>query len=72
MTLKSIGHEDMKIILNRAVKDKARGLGDMNIKIEEDALNYIINISQGDARSALNALESAVYLPSQIRKMKEF
>ena len=61
MTLKSIGHEDMKIILNRAVKDKARGLGDMNIKIDEDALNYIITISQGDARSALNALESAIY-----------
>lgn len=61
MTLKPIGHDCMKIVLNRAVKDKARGLGHMNIRMDEDALNYIIAISQGDARSALNALEAAVY-----------
>jgi putative ATPase len=51
----------MAIILNRALKDKRAGLGDLNIEIQKDALQYIINISHGDARIALNNLESASY-----------
>jgi len=61
MTLKPLELKDMAIILNRAIKDKKKGIGDLNIKIEEDALKYIINISHGDARTALNNLESASY-----------
>jgi putative ATPase len=61
MTLKALEFKDMSLILNRAIKDKKRGLGDLNIEIEEDALRYIINISHGDARTALNNLESASY-----------
>ena len=61
MTLKALEFKDMTLILNRAIKDKKRGLGDLNIEIEEDALRYIINISHGDARTALNNLESASY-----------
>jgi len=61
MTLKPLGFKDMAIILNRAIQDKKRGLGDLHIGIEEDALQYIINISHGDARTALNNLESASY-----------
>ena len=61
MTLNPIVPKDMKIILRRAVKDELKGLGDMNIKVQEDALKYIINLSHGDARTALNSLESAVY-----------
>jgi len=61
MTLKPLGFKDMAIILNRAIKDTKRGIGDLNIEIEEDALKYIINISHGDARTALNNLESASY-----------
>jgi len=59
MTLKPIGPKDMAIILNRALKDKERGLGDLKIEIKEDALQYIIDISHGDARTSLNNLESA-------------
>lgn len=61
MTLKPLELKDMAIILNRAIKDKKRGIGDLNIEIEEDALKYIINISHGDARTALNNLDSASY-----------
>jgi len=61
MTLNPLEFKDMTLILNRAIKDKKRGLGDLNIEIEEDALHYIVNISHGDARTALNNLESASY-----------
>ncbi|HUV59488.1 MAG TPA: replication-associated recombination protein A [Desulfatiglandales bacterium] len=61
MTLKPLGFKDMAIILNRALEDKKRGLGDLNITIEENALKYIISISHGDVRCALNNLESASY-----------
>jgi len=61
ITLKPLGFNDMSIILNRALKDKNRGLGDLNITIEENALKYITTISHGDVRCALNNLESASY-----------
>jgi len=61
MTLKALGFKDMAIILNRALKDKKRGLGNLNITIEENALKYIISVSHGDVRCALNNLESATY-----------
>jgi len=61
MTLRPLGFKDMAIILNRALKDKKRGLGDLNTTIEENALKYIISISHGDVRYALNNLESASY-----------
>jgi putative ATPase len=61
MTIKPLDGKDMATILKRALKDKKRGLGDVNIEIQEDALQYIIDISHGDARIALNNLESANY-----------
>jgi putative ATPase len=61
MTLTPLEFKDMAIILQRAVQDRERGLGDLNVELEEDALRYIIEISYGDARTALNNLESAAY-----------
>lgn len=61
MTLKPLGFKDMAIVLSRAVQDKKRGLGDLHIDIKEDALQFIVNISHGDARTALNNLESSSY-----------
>lgn len=61
MTLKPIEQEDMVTILRRAVEDKERGLGELNVEIERDALRYIMELSHGDARVALNNLESASY-----------
>jgi putative ATPase len=61
MTLEPLEFKDMAIILNRALKDSRRGLGELNVELKQEALRYIIEISHGDARTALNNLESAAY-----------
>jgi putative ATPase len=71
MTIKPLDGKDMAIILNRALKDKNRGLGDLNVEIKEDALQYIINVSHGDARTALNNLESASYFAQPDRNNRK-
>ena len=53
-------NNEIKIALERALKDKDNGLGSYDVKIEEDALEHFTNSAQGDIRSALNALELAV------------
>lgn len=52
--------KDIRNIILRCIKDEKKGLGNYNVKINEDALEHMVNISNGDARSALNALELAV------------
>lgn len=58
--LESLTDEDIKEILLNALRDKEKGLGNFNVTIEDDALNHLINISNGDARIGLNGLELAV------------
>lgn len=58
--LKPIEPEDIKTLINRALTDKERGLGAFDAVIEEDALDALADISGGDARHALNAIELAV------------
>jgi putative ATPase len=65
MVLRSLGQEDLKAILLRAIKDKQDGLGDLSIEILPDALAHLINLSSGDARVALNNLEIAVLYAMQ-------
>ena len=60
--LKQHTPEDIKIIVNRALDDKERGLGKNDITIEDDALSFLSQASNGDPRTALNALELAVKL----------
>lgn len=55
--LKSLSKEDIIEILNRAIKDKEKGLGFLKIKADKDALGFIAEVCDGDARRALNALE---------------
>ena len=52
--------DDIKDALIRAVKDSERGYGKLKIKIDMDAINHIAMFSNGDLRSAYNALELAV------------
>lgn len=52
--------KDIRNIILRCIKDEKKGLGVYNVKIDEAALEHLINISNGDARAALNALELAV------------
>jgi putative ATPase len=55
--LNSLNPEDIKIILERALKDKQRGLGKYKIRMEKEAFGHLVNNCEGDARRALNALE---------------
>jgi putative ATPase len=52
--------DDIKTIVRRALADKDRGLGQYDVTIDDDALEYLAEISDGDARRALGALEVAV------------
>ena len=61
IVLKSLEREDLKAILLRGLKDKEKGLGNLEIDIDPLALDHIINLSSGDARVALNNLEAAVH-----------
>lgn len=51
--------QDVEKAMRAALADKERGLGTLNIKIDEDAFEHIAATANGDARSALNALELA-------------
>lgn len=58
--LKPLSPEEIMIILKRALSDRERGLGRYKVVADEDALMHIANMSDGDARRALNALEIGV------------
>lgn len=51
---------DMKLGLQRAISDEKNGLGKYSVQIADDVLNHFANVTNGDIRSALNALELAV------------
>lgn len=51
--------QDVEKAMRAALSDKERGLGTLNIKIDDDAFEHIAATANGDARSALNALELA-------------
>lgn len=52
--------DDLKGILSLALADKERGFGLLDIELAPDAQEHIANVANGDARTALNALELAV------------
>ena len=58
--LRPLEKEDIKELILRAVTDKDRGLGGYEAVIEEDALEFLADLSGGDARNALNAIELGV------------
>jgi putative ATPase len=58
--LKPLSEESLLKVLHNALNDKERGLGNLNIAAQEDALQHIARMSDGDARKALSALEIAV------------
>ncbi|MEM1084114.1 MAG: replication-associated recombination protein A [Verrucomicrobiota bacterium] len=58
--LESVATEDLIPVLERALNDDERGFGSKQIKIEEDALRHLAEMSDGDVRKALTALELAI------------
>ena len=59
--LQGLSPEEVESIVNRACEDTERGLGDMAVSVNPDAMSHLVNIANGDARVALNALETAAY-----------
>lgn len=59
LQLKSIDNDDLRILLNRALKSD-KGFGNLNIEMTNEAKDYLIIASSGDARTMLNGLEVAV------------
>jgi len=57
--LKSLETEQLVKILKKAIKDKKRGLGNLELKVPLPVLKILASMSNGDARSALNVLEYA-------------
>ena len=58
--LKPLDKDDILQIIHRAVYDEKKGMAGFNADIDEDAAIFLADVSNGDARSALNAVELAV------------
>jgi putative ATPase len=58
-TLNALTEEQVKLIVQRAIEDEERGIGKMKVELDKDAFQFLLVMSNGDARVALNALELA-------------
>jgi putative ATPase len=58
--LKPLDTEDIKTLINRALTDEEKGLGSYGAVIDDDALEFLADIANGDARAALTAIELGV------------
>jgi putative ATPase len=57
--LKTLTSDDLRAIARAALADKERGYGDRKVSIDDDALDHLVAVANGDARGVLNALELA-------------
>jgi putative ATPase len=57
--------DEIKNLLRRALADRQRGLGDRDVRIDDDALDFLAEVCDGDARRALAALEVGVLSSSE-------
>jgi putative ATPase len=57
-----LNKSEIRTILQRAIENTERGLGEFQITIESNAVDFIASTSEGDARKALNALEMGVFI----------
>ena len=63
--LESLNSEEVETIVQRALESGERGLGELGLEIDSPALDHLVNIANGDARVALNALETAAFATSE-------
>jgi putative ATPase len=68
-TFEPLTREQVKALLRRALADKERGLGNVPVHITEEALDFLAEMSDGDARRALSALEIGV-LSTELRPVE--
>ena len=57
--LEALGDDDLRVLVRRALDDSERGLGTLNVALDDDAESRLVSLSGGDARVALDALELA-------------
>jgi putative ATPase len=62
--LRPLSEEELLALLRRALADAERGLGHLQLRVEEGALRHLAKVSDGDARKALNSLEIAALTTS--------
>jgi putative ATPase len=62
--LRPLSEEELYSLLQRALSDQERGLGELKLAADEPALRHLAKLSDGDARKALNALEIAALTTS--------
>ena len=56
----SLAPDDIRTLVRRALADRQRGLGSLDVRLDDDALEFLVEVSDGDARRALSALEVGV------------
>ncbi|MGW8287051.1 MAG: replication-associated recombination protein A, partial [Desulfobulbales bacterium] len=66
LVLKPLPPENLKTILERALRDRKNGLGDLKLRVEKNAMDHICSLADGDARNALNILEIAADLAEPV------
>ena len=59
--LQQLLDEDIAVLVDRALSDRERGIADLHVRIDDDARAALIGYANGDARTALNALEFAAH-----------
>ncbi len=62
LVLQPLSDEDVTTLIKRALEDRERGLGEMGLALDDDALAEIVRLGGGDARNALGTLEVAAEL----------
>lgn len=60
LVLEPINRKELLKLVNKALKDEEKGLGKHNVKITEEAVDYLLTVSEGDGRMLLNSLEIGV------------
>ncbi len=68
--LEALSPEDIRALLDRALADPKRGLGEIEVKVTDEAMEHLASIAGGDARIALTGLEAAV-LAAQAKGVTE-
>jgi len=64
LTLRRLSPDDLRKIALTALTDRERGLGDLDLTVDEEALDLLIEAADGDARTLLNGLELAAHMSS--------
>ncbi|MFL5799141.1 MAG: replication-associated recombination protein A [Actinomycetota bacterium] len=60
LRLEPLEAEDLREVMTRALEDVDRGLGDLGVAVDQDAIDHLVEVAGGDARVALTGLEAAV------------